>query len=39
MAKRTKLQHKVDAKVFNRTAKKTKEINVKPTQMRGGIRL
>ena len=39
MAKRTKLTMKIDQKVFNKTAKKTKEINVKPTQMRGGIRL
>ena len=39
MAKRTKLTRKIDQKVFTKTAKKTKEINVNPTSMRGGIRL
>lgn len=36
---RTKLTKKIDQKVFTRTAKKTKKINVDPTPMRGGIRL
>lgn len=39
MAKRTKLRHKVDSKVFTQTAEKTKDINIKPTIMRGGTRL
>lgn len=39
MAKRVKLSRRVDQKVFTRTAKKTKDINVYPTNMRGGIRL
>lgn len=39
MAKRTKLTRKIDAKVFNKTAKQTKEINVNRPSMRGGIRL
>ena len=39
MTKRTKLTRKIDQKTFNQTAKKTKEINVKPSTMRGGIRL
>jgi len=37
--KRTKLTRKVDNKIFTKTAKKTKAINVEPTTMRGGIRL
>lgn len=37
--KRIKLTRKIDNKVFTNTAKKTKDINIKPTQMRGGIRL
>lgn len=28
-----------DKKIFNRTAKKTKTINISPSLMRGGIRL
>lgn len=39
MAKRSKLRHKVDSKVFTQTAKRTKDINVSPTIMRGGTRL
>lgn len=28
-----------DEKIFNRTARKTKKINISPKPMRGGIRL
>jgi hypothetical protein len=34
-----KRRKNVDQKVFTRTAKKTKKVNVKPKQYRGGIRL
>lgn len=37
--KRVKLSHNVDSNVFTRTAKKTKQINIEPMIMRGGIRL
>lgn len=36
---RSDVNNKVDKKIFARTAAKTKKINVKPTSMRGGIRL
>lgn len=39
MAKRSKTNHRKDAKIFNRTAKKTKTINLAPKAMRGGTRL
>lgn len=39
MAKRSKTNHQKDAKIFNKTAKKTKTINLAPKAMRGGTRL
>lgn len=39
MAYRKKMKPKADKKAFARTATKTKDINVKPKIMRGGIRL
>lgn len=39
MAKRSKVRKSKDAKIFNRTAKKTKAINLGSGAMRGGIRL
>lgn len=39
MAKRSRTKHRKDAKIFNRTAKKTKTINLAPKAMRGGTRL
>lgn len=39
MAKRSRTNHRKDAKIFNRTAKKTKTINLEPKAMRGGTRL
>ena len=39
MSKRSKVSHGKDAKIFNRTAKKTKKINLAPKAMRGGTRL
>lgn len=39
MAKRNKVYYKKDAKIFNKTAKKTKAINLSPKAMRGGTRL
>lgn len=30
---------KYDQKIFSRTAVKTKNVNVNPTNMRGGVRL
>lgn len=39
MAKRSKVRKSKDAKIFNRTAKKTKAINLGDGAMRGGIRL
>lgn len=37
--RRTKVKRRKDRKIFRRTAAKTKTINIKPTGMRGGIRL
>lgn len=39
MAKRSPVPQKKDQRVFQRTAKKTKTINVAPKVMRGGTRL
>lgn len=39
MAKRKKMKTKRDRKVFRRTAVKTKQVNISPKVMRGGIRL
>lgn len=39
MAKRSKTNHRKDAKIFHQTAKKTKTINLAPKAMRGGTRL
>ena len=39
MAYRVSMDKPKDKKVFQNTADKTKKINVKPTIMRGGIRL
>lgn len=39
MAKRSRTNHRKDAKIFNKTAKKTKTINLMPKAMRGGTRL
>lgn len=39
MGKRSKTNHHKDAKIFNKTAKKTKTINLAPKAMRGGTRL
>lgn len=39
MAHRKKRRPAPDRKAFARTASKTKDINVKPKIMRGGIRL
>ena len=39
MAHRMKVSPKKDKKVFTNTAKKTKLINIKPKNARGGIRL
>lgn len=39
MGKRSKVNHKKDAKIYNKTAKKTKTINLSPRAMRGGTRL
>lgn len=39
MAKRSKTNYRKDAKIFNKTAKKTKTINLAPKAMRGGTRL
>lgn len=40
MTKRKKTAPKrIDEKIFQRTASKTKKINVEPSNMRGGIRL
>lgn len=36
---RKKMPRRKDQKVFRRTAAKSKEINVNPKSMRGGIRL
>lgn len=37
--KRKRMKRRKDKKVFSRTAAKTKDINVKPSEWRGGIRL
>lgn len=39
MAKRKPTKEKKDRKIFSRTAKKTKAINITPKIMRGGTRL
>lgn len=39
MGKRSKVNHKKDAKIYNKTAKKIKVINLSPKAMRGGTRL
>lgn len=39
MSYRTRVNHSSDRHKFRRTAMKTKDINVKPKIMRGGIRL
>lgn len=39
MAKRKKVNARKDKKIFTNTAKKTKNINIVPHVMRGGIRL
>lgn len=39
MANRAKTKRIKDKKVFKRTAAKTKQINIKPKIMRGGIRM
>ena len=39
MAKRSRTKHRKDAKIYNRTANKTKSINLNAKPMRGGIRL
>lgn len=39
MAKRNKVRKSKDAKIYNKTAKKTKAINLSGGAMRGGIRL
>nr|CDL65907.1 unnamed protein product [uncultured bacterium] len=36
---RKKMHKSLDKRVFNRTAKKSKKINVNPVVYRGGIRL
>lgn len=36
---RKKMAKSIDRRVFNRTAKKSKKINVNPVVFRGGIRL
>lgn len=38
MAYRMKVKPKIDKKIFTNTAKKTKTVNVKPKNSRGGIR-
>ena len=39
MSSRRETNKKVDKKIFRRTAVRTREINVKPTSMRGGTRM
>lgn len=39
MGKRSKTNRRKDAKIYNKTAKKTKTINLAPKVMRGGTRL
>ena len=38
MAHRMTVKPKTDRKIFTNTAKKTKKVNVKPKNSRGGIR-
>lgn len=39
MARRMKTRKRKDAKIYNKTANKTKAINLSAKPMRGGIRL
>ena len=39
MAKQYNRRGRRDKRVFKKTAERTKKINVRPLQMRGGIRL
>lgn len=39
MAKRNKVRRRKDAKIYNKTANRTKSINLTAKPMRGGIRL
>lgn len=39
MAYRSRVKHSKDAKIYNKTANKTKKINVQSKPMRGGTRL
>jgi hypothetical protein len=39
MAKRSRVRKSKDAKIYNKTARKTKAINLGTGAMRGGIRL
>lgn len=39
MSKRSKVRRHKDAKIYNRTANRTKSINLTAKPMRGGIRL
>jgi hypothetical protein len=39
MAKRSKVKRHKDARIYNKTARKTKAINLSNGAMRGGIRL
>ncbi len=39
MSKRSKVKRRKDARIYNKTARKTKAINLSDGAMRGGIRL
>lgn len=39
MAKRARVSSGKDKRIFRNTAKKTKDMNINPKSMRGGIRL
>lgn len=39
MSKRNKVHRRKDAKIYNKTANRTKSINLTAKPMRGGIRL
>lgn len=39
MKRRSKVKRRKDAKIYNKTANKTKSINLSAKPMRGGIRL
>nr|DAP85300.1 MAG TPA: hypothetical protein [Microviridae sp.] len=39
MSKRSKVRRRKDAKIYNKTARKTKAINLSDGAMRGGVRL